>query len=146
IAQVVGGYERAWRTRGPETLRALFVDDATYSTAPYDEPVRGIAAIGELWERERESAEEGFTMTWAPVALDRDTAVVRVAVEYLDQPAEYRDLWVITFASDGRCAAVEEWPFWPDKHSTPTGGTGVVSKVPKARAANGRTGSNCCGV
>jgi ketosteroid isomerase-like protein len=124
VAQWVDGYERAWRTRGTEALRALFTDDAIYSTAPYDEPTRGIAAIGELWERERVSADERFTMTSEPVAIDGETAVVRVAVECLDQPAEYRDLWVITFASDGRCVAFEEWPFWPEKHATPTGGTG----------------------
>jgi hypothetical protein len=28
-------------------------------------------------------------------------------------PREYRDLWVIRFAEDGRCMAFEEWPFWP---------------------------------
>ncbi|WP_327035397.1 hypothetical protein [Micromonospora ureilytica] len=26
---------------------------------------------------------------------------------------EYRDLWVMRFADDGRCRSFEEWPFWP---------------------------------
>lgn len=28
---------------------------------------------------------------------------------------EYRDLWILRFAPDGKCLAFEEWPFWPDK-------------------------------
>ena len=23
------------------------------------------------------------------------------------------DLWIVRLAADGRCAAFEEWPFWP---------------------------------
>jgi hypothetical protein len=48
------------------------------------------------------------------IAVDGDTAVVRVEVFYgepIDQ--EYRDLWIIRFADDGRCHSFEEWPFWP---------------------------------
>jgi hypothetical protein len=26
-------------------------------------------------------------------------------------------------ATDGRCATFEKWPFSPEKHATPTGGT-----------------------
>ena len=48
------------------------------------------------------------------LAVDGDTAVVRVEVSYgppINQ--EYRDLWIIRFAEDGRCEAFEEWPFAP---------------------------------
>jgi hypothetical protein len=47
------------------------------------------------------------------VAVDGDTAVVRVDVRY-DQPSgEFRDLWLIRFGADGRCIAFEEWPYAP---------------------------------
>lgn len=55
-------------------------------------------------------------MTSEVVAVDgdRDTALVRVEVHYGEpKPAEWRDLWVIEFAGDGRCRAFEEWPFAP---------------------------------
>jgi hypothetical protein len=40
--------------------------------------------------------------------------VARVAVDYGDPVTQsYRDLWVMRFGPDGRCAAFEEWPFWP---------------------------------
>ena len=52
----------------------------------------------------------------AVVAVDGDTAVVRVSVEY-GAPASgrWRDLWVLRFAGDGRCTSFEEWPFAPPK-------------------------------
>ena len=40
--------------------------------------------------------------------------MVRAEVCYGDPPAqEYRDLWVIRLADDGRCTSFEEWPYWP---------------------------------
>jgi hypothetical protein len=55
-------------------------------------------------------------MTSEVVAVDGDTAVVRVEVFYEDATRhEYRDLWVMRFAADGRCRAYEEWPFAPDQ-------------------------------
>jgi hypothetical protein len=55
-----------------------------------------------------------FRMTSEVVAIDGDTAVVRVEVHYGDPVhQEYRDLWIVCFAEDGRCRSFEEWPFWP---------------------------------
>ena len=43
-------------------------------------------------------------------------AVVRVEVSYGDPVRqEYRDLWIVRLAGDGRCASFEEWPFWPEQ-------------------------------
>ncbi|MFF5991239.1 YybH family protein [Prauserella flavalba] len=116
----VAAYERAWRTPGTEVLGELFTADATYRQTPYREPVRGLPAIARMWEAERAGPDEVFRMTGEPVALDGDTAVVRVEVSY-GEPVrqEYRDLWVIRFAGDGRCRAFEEWPFWPEKSHRP---------------------------
>jgi ketosteroid isomerase-like protein len=120
VATWVEQYERAWRTAGTEPLAALFTDDATYSLEPYDEPVRGLAAIAELWEQERTGADEVFTMRWEFVAVEGATAVVRVEVEYPEKQLEYRDLWVMDFGADGRCRSFAEWPFWPEKGNSET--------------------------
>jgi ketosteroid isomerase-like protein len=109
-------YERAWRTAGTAALADVFAEDASYLTAPFDPLITGIAGIGEMWERERDSPDEPFTMTSEIVAVEGDTAVVRVEVEYAAPPAtQYRDLWVIRFDASGRCRAFEEWPFWPSQ-------------------------------
>lgn len=108
----IDAYERAWRTAGTELLVELFSEDVVYRMSPYEEPAHGLASISELWERERSGADEEFEMAYKIVAVDGDTAVARIAVNYASG-AEYRDLWIVRFAADGRCHEFEEWPFWP---------------------------------
>jgi hypothetical protein len=105
-------YERAWRSEGTGGLSGLFAEDATYRMSPYAEPARGLAAIAELWERERAGPDEEFEIGHELVAVDGCTAVVRVDVTY-GTGAEYRDLWVLRLDSDGLCNDFEERPFWP---------------------------------
>ena len=116
VAGWVDAYERAWRAPGTAALAGIFTPGASYRQGPYDEPVTGLAAIGVLWEAEREGPGEVFGMTSDVIAVDGDTAVVRVEVSYGDPVRqEYRDLWIVRFAADGRCASFEEWPFWPEE-------------------------------
>jgi hypothetical protein len=110
----IAAYERAWRTEGTETLSGIFSEGASYRMSPYEDPVIGLAAIGRLWESEREGPDEEFEISHEIVAVEADTAVVRVAVEY-GRGTSYRDLWIARFAGDGRCREFEEWPFWPEK-------------------------------
>jgi len=118
VAAWVAAYERAWRSAGTGALTGLFTPDATYQQGPYDEPVTGLPAIARMWEAERAGPAEVFRMTSEVVAVDGDTAVVRVEVWYGDPvQQEFRDLWVIRFAADGRCAAFEEWWFSPKRPS-----------------------------
>jgi len=113
-AQWVAAYERAWRAPGTGALAGIFTEDAVYRQGPYEEPVTGLPAIAVMWEAERDGPAEVFQMTSEVIAADGDTAVIRAEVRY-GEPAhqEYRDLWVVRFAADGRCAWFEEWPFWP---------------------------------
>jgi hypothetical protein len=46
----LAGYEAAWRTPGTGSLAGLFTEDATYLQSPYEPPVTGLDAIGQLWE------------------------------------------------------------------------------------------------
>jgi ketosteroid isomerase-like protein len=108
----LAAYERAWRAEGTESLVRLFAEDAIYRMSPYAEPARGLAAIAELWERERAGPDERFEMRHEIVAVEGGTTVVRVEVAY-GTGAEYRDLWVVRLGADGRCEEFEEWPFWP---------------------------------
>jgi ketosteroid isomerase-like protein len=123
VAAWVDAYERAWRTPGTEVLRALFAPDVTYVYDPYEEPVRGLDALGPWWEEGRDGPDEVFTMTSEVVAADGDVAVARVEVAY-GEPVrqEYRDLWVLRFDAAGRCAHFEEWPFWPGHGPSPSTG------------------------
>ncbi|HEY7147324.1 MAG TPA: nuclear transport factor 2 family protein [Streptosporangiaceae bacterium] len=114
VTRWLAGYEAAWRSPGTDQLSGLFTPDATYSAHPYAQPLTGLAAIARMWEAERDGPGEVFAMTSQIVAVAGDVAVLRVEVGYGEPVTqEYRDLWVIAFAPDGRCAAFEEWPFAP---------------------------------
>lgn len=120
LSEWVAGYERAWRTPdGPpleRALAALFAPEASYSTAPFEPPYRGLPAIVGMWQAERKGPDEPFTMATEVVAVDaeRRTGVARVDVHYGGPAAStYRDLWILRFDGAGRCEHFEEWPFWP---------------------------------
>jgi ketosteroid isomerase-like protein len=112
VSAWVAAYERAWRTAGTEQLRDLFTEEASYGMSPYEEPAAGLAEIASLWERERQGPDEEFEIAHEVVAVEEDTAVVRVEVHYgAPDPLQYRDLWIVRIAADGRCREFEEWPF-----------------------------------
>jgi ketosteroid isomerase-like protein len=114
IADWVERYERAWRTAGTDGLSDLFTPDATYQMTPFEERHRGLAPIAELWESERDGADEVFTISTEVVAVEGDTGVVRAEVAYGEPNRRiYRDIWIVRFDDTGRCFHFEEWPFSP---------------------------------
>ena len=107
-------YVRAWRTAGTAPLAELFAPAATYRTAPFEEPFRGLGAIASMWELERTGPDERFALHREIVAVEGDTGVARVEVRYGEsRPRTFRDLWIVQLDADGRCTAFEEWPFSP---------------------------------
>ena len=112
VLEWIAAYEEAWRTPGVGALADVFTPDATYTPSPWAEPLRGLDSLGRFWESAREGSDEPFRMTSVVVAVDDRTAVIRVQVDYGDGE-RWRDLWIVTFDTDGRCCAFEEWPFTP---------------------------------
>lgn len=114
VGRWVEAYVAAWRSAGTDDLAELFTDDGSYRMSPWRDPVVGLAAIRDLWEREREGPDEGFTFRHDVVAVDGTTAVVSVEVDYAsERSGRWRDLWVLRFDEHGRCREFEEWPFAP---------------------------------
>jgi ketosteroid isomerase-like protein len=112
----VAEYERAWRSGDVSGVTGLFTEDVRYRTSPYAEPKVGRAEVRAFW-----LDDEGrtFSVTAEPIAVEGRDAVVRLEVRYGDPvPQDYRDLWVLRFAPDGRVEDFEEWAYWPDKPYT----------------------------
>ena len=119
VADWISAYEQAWRAPGTAALADIFSSDATYLQDPYDDPVAGLPAISQMWEQQRTGPDEVFDMTSDIVAVDGNTAVARVEVHYgapLNQ--QWRDVWIMRFADDGRCDQFEEWPIAPPSRNT----------------------------
>ena len=106
-------YERAWRDGDRNAVGALFTEDAAYRPSPYEPSEVGHDAIKAFW---LDDAGRTFSMDARVVAVDGDVAVVRVDVLYATPTEhEYRDMWLLRFAPDGRVADFEEWAYWPGK-------------------------------
>jgi ketosteroid isomerase-like protein len=120
VMRWVGAYERAWRDGNRDAVAALFSDDATYRVSPYEPSKIGHEAIKAFW---LDDVGMTFSMNARVIAVDGDVAVVRVDVLYeTPREQEYRDLWLLRFAPDGRVADFEEWAYWPGKpYSAPLG-------------------------
>ena len=115
----VAEYERAWRTGDVDGMTRLVTEDARYLVSPYAQPRVGHDEIAAFW---RDDVGRRFTVAAEPIAVEARDAVVRVEVGYLDpRPQEYRDIWILRFAGDGRVERFEEWAFWPDKPWTAAG-------------------------
>ena len=113
VMRWVAGYERAWREGDRDAVRTLFTEDARYRPSPYDESRVGHAAIEAFW---LDDEGQSFTVDASPVAVEGRSAVVRLEVGYGDPVRqEYRDLWVLRFADDGRVEDFEEWAYWPGR-------------------------------
>jgi ketosteroid isomerase-like protein len=114
VARWVEAYETAWRAPGTDQLGDLFSPDVRYRPSPWAPAVGGLEELARFWEAERDGPNEQFVFTQEVLAVEGTTAVVRVSVDYLGRDTtRWRDLWVLEFATDGRCAAFEEWPFAP---------------------------------
>ncbi len=108
----VDEYVAAWRTPGIARLAKVFAENVSYRLSPWKEPIQGLAKLGPFWEQTRDGHDEVFELQSEIIAVENNTAVVRLQVDYAnDTPRKWRDLWILTFDSDGLCCAFEEWPF-----------------------------------
>ena len=104
-------YVRWWRASDPAGVPELFTSDARYLRSPYAEPLVGHEALAEFWVADRDAS---FSADVEVVAVDGRTAVARLQVDYeRPRPQQYRDLWVLRFAADGRVEHFEEWAYFP---------------------------------
>ena len=117
----LGRYLDAWRSYDRDAIAALFSDEVVYRYHPYDEPVRGRAAVVESWlgEGEHEDASEPdepgtYEGAYEAVAVDGQVAVATGTSTYRTEPGGplgdvYDNCFVMRFDADGRCSEFTEW-------------------------------------
>ena len=106
-------YVEAWRSNDPETIGALFTDDATHRYDPFQEPpITGRQAIVESW---LETPDEPGTweMRYEALAVNGDLGVVRCWTTYAAAQSDggrgYSNIFVVRLDTDGRCGDFTEW-------------------------------------
>lgn len=106
VSRWIDGYVTAWNSNDPADIKALFTDDALYSTEPYRPSWQGSEAIVKGWLAHQDRPGE-TTFVWEPLQLTEDLAVITGTTHYPDRT--YSNLWIIRLADDGRCQSFAEW-------------------------------------
>jgi ketosteroid isomerase-like protein len=100
-------YVAAWRSYDPNAIGELFSDDASYAYHPYDEALRGRAAIVENWLGNQD--EPGSWEAHYEVSLvEGDRAIARGETRYAGGRT-FSNLFELRFDERGRCASFVEW-------------------------------------
>jgi len=107
-------YVAAWRANQRGPIEALFTEDAAYRFHPYDpedDVVKGSSAIADAWLENPDEPGSGDAR-YEPFAVEDDRAVAIGYSHYLAQGDQdertYRNVFLLEFASDGRCRAFTE--------------------------------------
>lgn len=110
----VDQYVRAWNSNDPAEIGALFTDDASYFTGPFDAPWVGRDVIVREWLK-RQDALGSTTFRYELLATTVETGVVRGWTLYHDPPTEFSNIWLVRLDPDGRCREFTEW--WVDRRT-----------------------------
>ncbi|WP_022883963.1 nuclear transport factor 2 family protein [Glaciibacter superstes] len=103
----VDRYRVAWESNKPDDIRSLFTEDAQYRTEPYAEPWIGHDEIVAGWLSAADDPGE-TTFDWSLLGVTAEVTVIEGRAVY-SGGANYRNLWVIRFADDGRATSFTEW-------------------------------------
>jgi ketosteroid isomerase-like protein len=112
-------YVAAWKTYDPDTIGALFAEDVEYRYHPWDEPIRGRAAVVKAWVEPDGAASDRdepgtYDARYEPYAVEGARAVAVGHSDYVLEPGgpldrRYRNVFLLEFDGDGRCRRFTEW-------------------------------------
>lgn len=106
------GYVGAWKTYDEGAIGALFSEDAEYRYHPWDQPIRGRAAIVANWLEDQDDPES-WTAEYHPWAIEGDRAVAVGVSRYFGADRatverEYHNVFLCRFDAEGRCREFTE--------------------------------------
>jgi SnoaL-like domain len=108
VEQWIKKYEHAWRTGASADIEALFTESAEYHEWPYETAWIGRQEIVNGWLSREKWQAGGWTFDWSILTINGDTAAVEGTGVYTEL-GSFANLWVLTFADDGRCAVFRMW-------------------------------------
>lgn len=106
-------YGRAWEGRDPDAGALLFAEDATYQETPFDEPMRGRAAIRAYWENvPRGQSEIKFSREVLAITRQGE-GIARWITSFVRVPSGVRveldGILLARFDEAGLCVEFREW-------------------------------------
>jgi ketosteroid isomerase-like protein len=105
-------YGHAWMGRDPKAAAALYTDDATYQVTPFDEPIRGRAAIYAYWDGVAKT-QERIRFDFEVVAVTSEHGIAHWWASFVRVPpgleTKLDGIFLIALDADGRCQSLREW-------------------------------------
>jgi hypothetical protein len=110
VSEWLSAYQDAWQSYDPSTIGSLFSENVSYRYHPYDEPVRGRAAVVASWLEDRD-AEGTYEGAYTPLVVTGDKAIATGTSTYRDgdETRIYDNCFILRFDDDGHCSEFTEW-------------------------------------
>ncbi|MBI4481596.1 MAG: nuclear transport factor 2 family protein [Acidobacteria bacterium] len=113
-------YGRAWETRDPQAAADLFTQDATYQETPFDEPLRGRAAIRDYWSHVPRSQEQ-IRFDYDILAVTGNVGIAQWRASFVRLPSktgvQLNGIFVVCLDAENRCKVFREW--WHRRENSP---------------------------
>ena len=108
----LASYGTAWTSRDPEAAASLYADNAIYQVKPFDEPLRGRAAIYEYWTGVAKT-EGKIRFDYEILAVTAEHGITRWRASFVrvppGLPTKLDGIFLIVLDSAGRCQSLHEW-------------------------------------
>jgi uncharacterized protein (TIGR02246 family) len=105
-------YGQAWTDRDAIAAAELYTDDATYQVTPFDEPIRGRAAIREYWEGVART-EQRIKFEYELLAVTAEYGIAQWKASFIRVPpgleTKLNGIFLVSMDSNGRCRSLHEW-------------------------------------
>jgi len=105
-------YGRAWETRDPEAVVALFTEDGTYQETPFVEPMRGRSAnCGLLVPSDGATHQRSFWLRASGPGFkpEHRPLVVFVRPTAGEGVSQTGRIFVLQFDREGLCTSLRKW-------------------------------------
>ncbi len=110
--QWLDAYGRAWETRDPEAVTALFTPDALYRWTPFGEPKRGREGIARAW-KEATSRQGQIQFRYEILTVTGNRGIARWWCSLVRNPSKGKvqldGIFLVTMATDKLCELFREW-------------------------------------
>jgi len=109
VTRWLDAYVDAWKSYDPDSIAALFADDARYRYRPTDEPLAGREAIVADWLANRD-APGTYEAEYRPWAVEGGRAVATGTSRYHDADGAraYSNVFLLEFDGGLRCTSFTE--------------------------------------
>jgi len=112
LSRWLKAYGRAWETRDPVAVSALFAEDASYHELPFADPAIGHAGIRQYWESATRN-QSSIVFSAEVVAVADNQGIAHWSAEFTREPSgvhtKLDGVFLLEFDTQGLCRKLREW-------------------------------------